>query len=176
MGSNVTQNVSGILNSVFIGYQAGLSNQRGSADNVAIGYQAGRTLSGGSNIVIGSSAGGTLNGNGNILLGTGVDVSGDNLFQVGNASNLLLQGNLSTGQLGIGKAPAGSYALDVSGEGRFTGSLVIEGDLTVSGGPIGSDICTGQIVLGTNVANSNYPSLLCLSGGALFNNGFVAVN
>ncbi len=132
MGS-VTQNVSGILNSVFIGYQAGLSNQRGSSDNVAIGYQAGRTLSGDSNIVIGSSAGETLTGNGNILLGAGVDVSADDTFVVGRTSNYLLYGAIPTlsdpeARLGIGCEPNTTFndvaTLDVSGVGIFRTSVI----------------------------------------------------
>jgi hypothetical protein len=96
-------------------------------------------------------------------------------------------------QLGVGKYPnpgSGSNALDVSGD------IAMDGKLTVSGSSFGatsntvtvdvrrgginvcsgfltvvgdgsSDICTGQIVVGSNFADAsgNYPALVAMTGG-----------
>lgn len=82
-----TQNVSNVSASVFIGYQSGFSNARGSSHNVAVGYLAGRNLNGDSNILIGSFTGSNLSGVGNIFLGGGMDASlnTSNTFLLGNS-------------------------------------------------------------------------------------------
>ena len=129
--SNVTavgyaagSNTSNVINSVFIGSNAGGGGGPGSSV-IGIGANAGG--SGTSNIFIGNGTKST--GSSNILLGHGIDlVAANNQFRVGVGTNITVAGDLSNKWIGIGGVLTPSTAsnrFDVNGNSQFTGSVGI---------------------------------------------------
>lgn len=194
-------NVSSV-DTVAIGKESSYSGK--GSYNVLVGARTGVNLSGSSNVFLGNRAGSTCNATGKFLLandvsstllygvfpgnstnsnaylGVGMDVAGTDPYQF-NVSG----GTQTTGPLYVGGSfsNANGYILDVSGgmssRSHFAGDVFIDGNLTVSGGPIGSDLCTGQIILGRGVGGpggSNYPSLVALEGGLNVCSGFLQIN
>lgn len=96
---------------------------------------------------------------------TTLDVSGTSTFRGVTIVN---------SNFGVNITPAST--LDVSGTTRLRGNVIIDGDLTVSGGPIGSDVCTGQVILGIGASSSNYESLIAVKGGIQLSDGFIQLN
>ena len=110
----------------FFGYQAG-ANLTGTSDNIAIGrgaaYRA-TSFSVTSGIFIGGNC--TTNGTAvtNVIgLGNDITLTTSNTVVIGNSSQ----------NIGIGGLVNPSYKLDVSGSGRFTSNLLVQGTVTVSG-------------------------------------------
>lgn len=181
VGASAIEGASNVRNSVFVGTLAGQSAEVVS-NTVAIGHQAGQQMGGSNNVYIGAKSGAEVRtGSGNVFIGSLVGSLSDeaittNTLYIGNSSNkpYLLQGNFSNGRLGVNINPETNF--DVSGTTRLRGNVVIDGDLTVSGGPIGSDVCTGQVVLGIGASSSNYESLIAVKGGIQLSDGFIQLN
>lgn len=90
-------------NGVYLGYKAGYANTTGN-NNIAIGFQAG------DNVTTGSK---------NITIGYDIDAvsaTGSSQLNIGNT----IYGNISTGNIGIGKTSPGA-TLDVNGTVNATG-------------------------------------------------------
>ena len=107
----------------FFGYQAG-TNLTGTSDNIAIGrgaaYRA-TSFSVTSGIFIGGNC--TTNGTGvtNVIgLGNNITLTTSNTVVIGNSSQ----------NVGIGGLVNPAYKLDVSGDGRFTSNLLVQGTIT----------------------------------------------
>ena len=201
VGTNSGLQAVSVTDSVFVGSDTAVavSNIRGT---VAIGQNAQYGGSGSNNVYIGSNATTFANaGSGNVFLGAGVgatETTTSNTLLVGNPSSVLLRGDISRQWLGIGRTPvlpldvsgstlirgslgvnlaaAPGVEFDVSGRAHIRGDVIIDGDLTVSGGPIGSDVCTGQVVIGVGATTSNYQSLISRIGGMQVCNGYLQIN
>jgi cytoskeletal protein CcmA (bactofilin family) len=188
-GGNIPSNTA-------VGYQALLNNETGS-NNTAYGYQSlyNNTI-GSNNTACGEFAGYDLSGNSsyNTFLGMNSNVDSDesiynNSTALGygaiiDASNQIVLGGQPSGgsypgvkipgsYLGIGGNydSGGNYALDVSGNINFTGSLYANGiafsgtqwTTTISGNNIYYN--AGTVGIGTNDPNTNYK--LDVSGNAV---------
>ena len=107
----------------FFGYQAG-ANLTGTSDNIAIGRNAAyraTSFSVTSGIFIGGNC--TTNGTGvtNVIgLGNDITLTTSNTVVIGNSSQ----------KVGIGGLVNPAYKLDVSGDGRFTSNLLVQGTIT----------------------------------------------
>ena len=123
LGSGAGYSATNATNSNFIGYRAGY-NLNGTANNIAIGTNAGYRAAGYSAsgcVFIGSSCasdGSSLNNT--IGLGNDLTLTTSNTVVIGNSSQ----------NVGIGGLVNPAYKLDVSGDGRFTSNLLVEGLIT----------------------------------------------
>ena len=107
-----------------VGYEAGYSN---SGDNqTAVGYLAGAVNKGVNQTVLGFAAGFWNDGNNVVAIGyeAGMGNSADNQFilkQKNVNDTPLIQGNFSTGNIGIGTTDPGADKLDVRGRAYASG-------------------------------------------------------
>ncbi len=117
-----------------VGYQA-LTNCD-AASNTAIGVQALKFLTSGStNVAIGSFAGQNIQGSNNTIIGrytTTETINNTVIISAGLVEKLRI--NSSGSLLFGGSLPASpSVQFDTNGDGNFSGSVTITGDLTVNG-------------------------------------------
>jgi len=124
IGGSTVLSISG-TNNMFAGVRAGASNTTG-CDNTFSGYKAGRSNTTGSwNTFLGTDAGrSNKTGSGNVFIGNaaGYNETGSNKLYIANGpdnANVLIYGDFSTGNIGIGTTSPGQ-ALTVSRGSDFS--------------------------------------------------------
>lgn len=157
-GNNVTAvgqgagqvNGSGIQNSYF-GVRSNYSNSTGQ-DILAAGYEAGYGNTGSRSVFLGSEAGYNNTGGDGVFLGyrAGYYTTAANLLVIhnNNSTTPLIRGDFAAYKVGIGTGTP-VYTLDVAGDIRSTGSVIVQSTLTVQGNAFSVGVSTLVVKDGT---------------------------
>jgi hypothetical protein len=165
------------INDTAIGSMALSANTTGS-NNTAVGYGAGAFVTTGGNITcVGSQTGFASSAtqyNKSTAIGYGATISLNNQIVLGTAAD----STVHPGNVAVGSAALPAYTLDVTGTGRFTSDVSINGNLVVGNLVVGGALTVQQLQNKSiiNTTTSNYQLIVTEDislNGRLFTSGNV---